>query len=70
MPDDIFHGYALTNSKEIWYGRGSPWHKIELNENHAGITTVALRFYGQPGQTVVPVEALYSHIFGVTKDGR
>ena len=63
LSDDIFHGYAITSNKEVWYGRGMPWHKVELHEDHQGNKTAALKFFGQPGQTVVPFDLLYEHIF-------
>ena len=62
--DDLFHGYAITNHKEIWYGRGMPWHKVDLFVNHEGTTTIALVFFDQPGQIVVPIDMLFDYVFG------
>jgi len=62
-PDDLFHGYAISSNKVVWYGRGRPWGKVAI-ENNSEPEVVVLHFFGLKGALSVAVDALYEHVFG------
>ncbi len=65
--DDLFHGYAMSSDKSVWYGRGRPWRKVDAEHpSQGGGSVVVLHYFNIPGAKPISVQLLYDHIFGVS----
>ena len=65
--EDLFCCYTITNKKEVWFSNGGAWEKVKFSQNHLGETTVVLKYYGMPCQTIVRLESLYKCVFNQQK---